>query len=382
LAFTDKKYKFPQVWKTTIALDQKLPFGFVGTIEGIFSKNINETAYSNANFENPVGTLNGPDNRPLFAGNDNGVRINNNVINAILLSNTDKGYFYSSTVKLEYPYRKGLWGSFAYTHSQANDLLSPGSTASGSWNGVRSVNGNNDQVLGLSNNNTPHRMVGILGYKIEYGNKTGAATSINLGYIGEQSSSFTYLYNGDVNGDRINGNDLLFVPNKASDLRFVPISQNLGGSSMVLYTVAQQEEAFDKFIDQDPYLSSKRGQYVDRNENVLPMLHRVDLSVTQDFFIKIAGKKNSFQFRADILNFTNLINREWGVSQRSTVANGAILAVSQAAAASNNYIPGYTLALQTDNQGKRFLAKDTFQKNASISDVWQAQFTLRYTFGN
>jgi hypothetical protein len=382
LAFTDKKYKFPQVWKTTIAVDQKLPFGFVGTIEGIYSKNINETAYSNANFENAVGTLNGPDNRPLFAGNDNGVRINNNVVNAIVLSNTDKGYFYSSTVKLEYPYRKGLWGSFAYTHSEANDLLSPGSTASGSWNGVRSVNGNNDQVLGLSNNNTPHRMVGILGYKIEYGNKTGAATSINLGYIGEQSSSFTYLYNGDVNGDRINGNDLLFVPNKASDLRFVPISQNLGGSSMVLYTVAQQEEAFDKFIDQDPYLSSKRGQYVDRNENVLPMLHRVDLSVTQDFFIKIAGKKNSFQFRADILNFTNLINREWGVSQRSTVANGAILAVSQAATATNNYIPGYTLALQTDNQGKRFLVKDTFQKNASISDVWQAQFTLRYTFGN
>jgi hypothetical protein len=54
LAFTDKK--FPQVWKTTIALDQKLPFGFTGTIEGIFSKKINETAYSNVNFENPVGT--------------------------------------------------------------------------------------------------------------------------------------------------------------------------------------------------------------------------------------------------------------------------------------------------------------------------------------
>jgi hypothetical protein len=26
LAFTDKMYKFPQVWKTTIALDQRLPF--------------------------------------------------------------------------------------------------------------------------------------------------------------------------------------------------------------------------------------------------------------------------------------------------------------------------------------------------------------------
>jgi hypothetical protein len=379
LAFTDKKYKFPQVWKTTVALDQRLPFGFIGTLEGIYSTNINETAYYSANFENPVGTINGPDNRPLFAGNDNGIRINNNVTNAIVLTNTNKGYFYSTTFKLEYPYRKGLWGSFAYTHSQANDLLSPGATASGSWNGVRSVNGNNDQRLGLSNNNTPHRMVGILGYKIEYGGKAGASTSINLGYIGEQSSSFTYVYGGDLNGDRINGNDLLFVPMKASDLRFVPISQNLGGSSIVLYSEAQQQEAFDKFINQDPYLSTKRGQYVDRNENLLPMLHRVDLSVTQDFFIKIGGKKNSFQFRADILNFTNLLNRTWGISQRATATN--ILAVAQAPSSSNNYTPGYTLALQTDNQGRRFLATDTFLKNASVSDVWQAQFTLRYTFG-
>jgi hypothetical protein len=48
-------------------------------------------------------------------------------------------------------------------------------------------------------------MVGLLGYKIEYGGKAGASTSINLGYIGEQSSSFTYVYGGDLNGDRING---------------------------------------------------------------------------------------------------------------------------------------------------------------------------------
>jgi hypothetical protein len=90
------------------------------------------------------------------------LRINNNVINAILLS-TDKGYFYSTTVKLEYPY-KDYGVHFAYTHSEAKDLLSPGSTASGSWNGVRSINGNNDQQLSLFNN-TPHRMVGILGTK-------------------------------------------------------------------------------------------------------------------------------------------------------------------------------------------------------------------------
>jgi hypothetical protein len=37
-------------------------------------------------------------------------------------------------------------------------------------------------------NNTPHRMVGILGTKFSMV-VNWAATSINLGYIGEQSSS-------------------------------------------------------------------------------------------------------------------------------------------------------------------------------------------------
>ena len=78
---------------------------------------------------------------------------------------------------------------------------------------------------------------------------------------------------------------------------------------------------FDKYIDQDPYLSGRRGQYVERNSNILPMLHRIDLSVTQDFYLKIKGKKNSFQLRADVLNFTNFLNRDWGISQRVTNPN-------------------------------------------------------------
>jgi hypothetical protein len=46
-----------------------------------------------------------------------------------------------------------LFGSIAYTHSNAYDLLS-GSIASGSWTGARSVNGNNNLPLSFSDNNT------------------------------------------------------------------------------------------------------------------------------------------------------------------------------------------------------------------------------------
>ncbi|WP_281636939.1 TonB-dependent receptor [Flavobacterium marginilacus] len=381
LSFNDKKFKSPQVWKTTLAVDQKLLYGFTGTVEAIIQKNINAIHYYNANFDAPVGTFSGTDNRPRYARNDNGVRVNDNVSNGIVLTNSNEGYFYSTTFKLEYPYQKGLWGSFAYTHSKATDLISPGSVASGSWTGARSVNGNNDLEVSNSNNNTPNRLVGVIGYRIEYGKGLGGATSINLGYIGEQANPFSYTYSGDMNGDRVSANDLIYVPNSANELRFVPLvvtSTNTvtGVTTTRTYTEAEQRTAFDAYIDQDKYLRTRRGQYAQRNESVLPMLHRLDLSVTQDFYVKIAGKKNSFQFRADILNFTNMLNKDWGVSQRATNSN--VLAFSSATTAN---VPQYTLATQTDADGNRFLIKDTYQKNTSVSDVWQAQFTLRYIFG-
>ena len=374
LAFSDKKFKFPQVWKTTIAVDQKLPFGFVGTVEGIFQKNINAINYYNANFEGPVGTFSGTDNRPRYARNDNGVRVNDNVSSAVVLTNTNKGTFYSTTFKLEYPYKNGLWGSFAYTYSNATDLMSAGSIASGSWTGARSVNGNNDLPVTLSSNNTPHRLVGLLGYKIVYGKNVGASTSINLGYIGEQASPFSYAYSGDMNGDQISNNDLIYVPKSASEVRFQPLSV-INNSVATIYTEAQQQAAYDSYIDQDKYLSGRRGQYAQRNGGILPMLHRLDLSATQDFYITIAGKKNNFQFRADILNFTNFINKDWGVSQR--VVNSNILNYRT----TTGNVPFFQLATQTQDDGTKVLIKDTFQKNASSFDVWQAQFTLRYIFG-
>ncbi len=395
LAFTDKNFKFPQVWKTTIALDQKLPLGFVGTIEGIYSKNLNAIHYYNANLDGSIGAFTGVDNRPQYGGTDNTVRINNNVQNAVVLTNTDKGYFYSTTFKLEYPYKKGLWGSLAYTHSASKDLMSAGSIAASSLRDAVSATSNNNLTLANSNNFTPHRIVGVLGYKIEYGKNVGAATSFNIGYIGEQSGAQSYTYSGDMNGDRIQQNDLLFVPNKATDLKFVPIEQTVGaipgvtgsGSTQVLYTAAEQQIAFDKYIDQDPYLSTRRGKYAERNALTLPMLHRLDLSVTQDFYIKIKGKKNSFQFRADILNFGNLLNPNWGVSQRFTSRNILIargnsnIPVGQNAAVLGTNAPTYQLQFQNNPDGTRNLAVDTFQKNSSVGDVWSAQFTLRYTFG-
>ena len=370
LAFTETNYKFPQVFKIDMAWDQKLPFGFIGSVEGIFNKNVNETFYYNANQASPVGTFVGPDNRPRFANTPAGTRIQGNVSNAIVLGNSSRGFYQSVTFKLDYPSNHGVFGSLAYTRSESRDLMSAGSIASGSFQGAVSVNGNNSLNLALSDNDIPHRIVGLLGYRFEYGKKILGATTFNVGYIGEQSGRFSYLINGDMNGDLNRNNDLMFIPNNANQIRFE--AYTLNGNT---YSIAQQEQAFEYYITNDPYLNSRRGQYAERNAVAIPMLHRVDLSVTQDISFKIGKKLQSFQVRADILNFGNLLNNEWGVSQRATLPRLLSYRLTNVAGE-----PVYRFNTQTNTDGTSQLVKDRFSKNSSQFEVWQAQLTLRYSF--
>jgi hypothetical protein len=48
-------------------------------------------------------------------------------------------------------------------------------------------------------------------------------------------------------------NDLLFIPNNGSDIRFSAIT------GTTPFTEAQQQAAFEAYIKQDPYLSTRRG---------------------------------------------------------------------------------------------------------------------------
>ncbi len=370
IALTEENYKFPQVFKSNLAIDQKLPFGLVGTIEFLYNKNLNAVHYYNANLENPVSTFTGVDNRFRFAGNDNGVRINDNVSNAIVLANKNSGDFKSMTLKLEMPYRKGVWGSLAWTTSNATDFMSAGSIASGSWTSARAVNGNNNLYLSNSDFNIPNRIVGLFGYRLEYGGEFGGATSISVGYVGSQANPYSYTISGDMNGDRVNNNELIFIPLKGTDIKFAPLT--VGSTT---YSEANQQGALEKYIQQDKYLNANRGKYAERNASTIPMLHRFDVSVVQEFYVKVKGKRNTLQLRADILNFGNMINDDWGVSQR--VTNPQILAFSSVNSAGE---PLYRLATQTEN-GNTSLIKTTYQKNSSVFDIWQAQLGLRYIFG-
>lgn len=374
IAYTDPNYKFPQVWKTNLAVDQKLPLGLIGTVELLYNRNVNAVLYYDANLEPASAVFNGPDNRPRFPGSGsssvaNDTRINDNVARAAVMTTTNEGYYMGATFKLEYPSTRGFSGMLAYTYSRATDLMSAGSIASGSWQSARSVYGNNRLDLAFADRDIPHRIVGLLGYRFEYGNQFGGATSISLGYVGDQSNRVSFVSAGDMNGDNVFNNDLIYVPVDASELIFQEFSS--GGKT---FTAAEQAAAFDAYIQQDEYLRTRRGQYAERNGRVFPWLHRFDLSVTQDFYIKIGGKRNAFQFRADILNVGNLLNDSWGVG--NTLVTDRPLTFRTVNA---NGVPEYRFATQViDNETQ--MLRNTFIPSTTPSNVWTAQFGIRYTF--
>ena len=81
------------------------------------------------------------------------------------------------------------------------------------------------------------------------------------------------------------------------------------------FTAAEQAAAFEAYIQQDEYLSKHRGQYAERGAVFFPIVKRIDLSLTQDLFHAIGGRRHSGQIRLDITNFGNLLNHNWGVGQ-------------------------------------------------------------------
>ena len=126
-----------------------------------------------------------------------------------------------------------------------------------------------------------------------------------------------------MNGDGFAGNDLIYIPRDTGEMNFVTFTHTNGR----VFTAAEQATAFEAYIQQDPYLSERRGEYAQRGGMFLPMFNRMDVSLIQDIFKNIGGKRNSGQIRFDVTNFGNLLKHDWGVIRRmvapTTAANGA-----------------------------------------------------------
>jgi len=373
IAVTDKGFKFPQLWRSNLAIDFKLPLDFVGSLEGIYNKNLNNVYYINANLEPSKNQYSGADNRPTYGAlglsgtaANNAIRVNDKITDAIVLTNTNKGSNYSLTAKLERQFKKGFYAMLAYNFSESKDLMTAGSIAFSSWRDNPSRFGNNLQQLAYSDFDQRHRVIGALSYRLEYVNH--AATTFSVFMQSSNQGRYTFAVNGDVNGDQQTSNDLLYIPNNGSEILFDDIKDANGN---VTATADAQRQAFMTFVDNNDYLSSRKGQYAERNGALLPWLTTFDVSVQQEFFVNVGERRHTIQLRADFYNFGNLISNKWGVAD--VVRNNFPLRFVRADSNANQ--PVYTFAPSNGVYPTQALTKDI-----SLNSVWQAQLGIRYIF--
>lgn len=360
LALTDPKYKFPQVWRSNLAVDQKLPWDLIGTVEFIYNRDVNGIYYINANQQVPNGNFVGADDRPRWIGTN---RIYSKVTSAIVLKNQDVGNSWDLAVALEKAFSTGLFLKAAYSYGESKNTVDPGSIAFGSWNNNAHSGNPNNPGVGFSANSPGHRGFISTSYKKDFFGF--GATTLSLHWEARTAGNFSYAFSGDLNGDGGTSNDLIYIPRDKSEMNFQQYTS--GG---VTYTVQQQQDAWDAFIQADEYLSKNRGRYAERGAVFLPMWKRADFAFAQDFSRVISKQRNTLTFRMDILNVGNLINSDWGVSQRA-VAPQPLLA--QGADAQGRAL--YRLRA-INNQ----LVTKPLETNSGFPDVWQLQFGFRYTF--
>ncbi|TAE38392.1 MAG: TonB-dependent receptor [Sphingobacteriales bacterium] len=378
-----ENFKIPQVFRSNLAADFKLPYGIIGTLEGIYSKTINNVVYSDINMKEstnkiPIGLTGGvaatpttpaipaADDRIFFGGTPATTKVSNaNFTNVLLLQNTNKGYTYNITAQLKKEFNFGLSTMVAYTNSEAksvNDGAS--STALSNWEFVQTVNSPNNPNLSTSNYQTRHRVIGSLNYNIAYDKNKLFVTGISLFYAGTSGQRFTYLYNGDLNGDGRFSNDLFFVPKDITQIKLLPLQAS---GNLPAQTPAQQWDALNAFIENDPYLKTKRGQYTERNGAISPFQHQFDIRISQDLGGIVKGTKNKIQLTFDIFNVGNLLNKEWG--RQYFVTNQATQLVSLTTPA----LPagGYTFRAPTNGLG---------YQTSAFGSSWTGQFGIRYIF--
>ena len=377
--------KFPQPLRASLSYDRSLPRDLVFSVEGLFSKTLNQFFFVNRN----LAGITGYDRRGRAIYADS-IRASNaasfprlpaSVIanggtarfsTAIDLLNQNKDQAWSLTTSLRKRYSNNWEGSVAYTHARARDVQSFGSsTHISNWQFGRTLSG--DQLSpfrGISLFDQTHKLTGTGTYTKHW--SEGWSTDFTATYSGVSGSPHDYVYastsssNGDMNGDGRNGNDLIYVPRSAFNTTEIQFRAVTNGA-----TVAEQQAAFEQYILNSPCLRENRGRILPRNSCKQPFLNQIDLAIRQTI-PSVRGQRLSLQ--ADITNFGNLLNKEWGQARVTEASSNSNVPILTHVGMTNSNPTVATPIVQFNVNQKEYIVGNF------ASNFWRFQLSARYSF--
>ena len=392
VATIDPDFKYPKYLKASLGFDRRLDNGVIATLEGLYSRSQNNAFYQNLALAGPV--MNGATEqldrngrvlygRLLAAGaTPNTIGNRTQVLD---VTNASGDYTYSITGQLQKSFTDNFEGMAAYTFMRARDVVSTTSSTQGSnYRYQRSVSGRlDDLTVTKSKYDQPHRIIATGTYRFP------SLTDVSVIYTGNSGSPYDYVYGstggttGDLNADGQSQNDLMYVPTDARNTsEIIFVANPATATPAQLATAAAQAQAFESFITSTPCLSEARGRILTRNACRNPWVNQFDVSFAQTLS---PVRFQNLQLRLDIINFGNLLNRNWGQQafsdQNSTC--GAICSATIALQHTGFVLPAGTPAGGNSPNAQGIFTFDPLFRpfsSENISSNYTMQLSLRYSF--
>ena len=356
ISAVDSKFKMPQVWKTSLAVDYQVPvsFPFTVTVEGIFNKKIHDNCISDWSIPSVGGfaRFNGADNRPLYpSGFRTGTK-------AFVLENTSKGYGWSANITLNAQPIEWLSLMAAYTHTVSKEVTGmPGSAAESAFTYVPTSEGPNNIPLHNSQYVTPDRIVASATAHDKSGNHYSLIYEAWRG-----GSNYSYIMVNDMNADGY-PYDALYVPTDAD------VNNNL-----FRFVSEDDKTRFMDYVHKDSYLKNRQGKYAEAYSVYVPWVHRFDVAYKHDFNVKVGSTKHCLQLSLDVKNVMNLFNSSWGVSKYLNPAIGSEARILKYEGVDADGFPRFSTPAAISGDTK------TWVRRHDVTQCWYASIGVKYYF--
>ena len=309
----DPNFRMPQIWKSMLGIDWDVPVSFplTFTVEGMFNKTIYGVRLVDWNLKYDMIAnagdnvrFNGPDKRVNYAllvdeeGNSNYTYGSHS---AYVLTNSREGYGYTVNAAVSATPFKNFDIRAAYTHTESKEISGmPGSAATSAYSGLYSIDGPTFVGLQRSQYVIPDKVTASVGYMFP-ALFDGDGVRINLFYTAFSAGAYSYFYSNDMNGDGL-ATDLMYIPNDVNDLKWASV---------------EDMNAFKTFMDNDPYLSTHKGQYAEAYAGRSPWKHLLDARIAKTFKKTYGKTTHCFELSVNAGNVLNMINSSWGLNRYS-----------------------------------------------------------------
>jgi hypothetical protein len=364
--------KIPVVYKANLSYNRLITTGLRVGVTGYASLGRNNYMYVDRNMAaNAFFTLPNEDNRGVFVpqmpGNGSPDwktgRISNNFGRVLELNSNGKVNQFAVVIDATWKYFADGEISASYTWNDTKDNTS--------------YNGNvaNSATLSLPVRDDPRNLSNMTYSDNQFRNKfvfygtlpTFYGFSVAVRYSGMGGTRYSLISGANNNGDFVATNDLAYIFDRGN----ANVPQNVRTG---LQNLLDNPNASQSLKD---YIIKYSGQIAQRNGGVNDYFGVVDIRVSKKFKIH---DSHSLELSADIFNFTNLLNKTWGVNrslgtQALYALNGTAAVAATPTTPAIPAVPNYDAATRAFN----------YRVNNSGIPVptgtpYQFQLGLRYGF--